>query len=62
MQQEDDLRGLAQTMDFMRALSILPVTEPVDVDNHEQDTQCPHEIHCFCKTPKVVFLLHNRKI
>ena len=30
--------------------------------NHEQDTQCPHEIHCFCKTPKVVFLLHNRKI
>ena len=40
----------------------LPVTEPVDVDNHEQDTQCPHEIHCFSKTPKVVFLLHNRKI
>ena len=23
MQQEDDLRGLAKTMDFMRALSIL---------------------------------------
>ena len=40
----------------------LPVAEPVDVDNHEQDTQCPHKIHCFCKTPKVVFLLHNRKI
>ena len=39
----------------------LSVTEPVDVDYHEQDTQRPHEIHDFRQTPKVVFLLHNSK-
>ena len=47
----------ADWKDFLSLIHILPVTEPVDVDNHEQDTQCPHEIHCFCKTPKVVLSL-----
>lgn len=37
------------------------VAEPVDVNDKEQDADCPHELHDFSKPPKVVFMLHGSK-
>ena len=35
------------------------VAVPIDVDDHEQNTQRPHKVHDLGQAPQIVFLLHD---